>query len=176
MMRRIPRSEFRTAPWKNGGGVTHEIARLDAGPALVWRISLAEVGRDGPFSSFPGLMRVLTVIDGAGLDLEGPTQILHALPLEPVRFSGDTPIHGRLRDGPCRDVNVIFDAGKVAVEVMVLHPDAIGTATAVLALSGEVRVGEVVLAPGDYAWTEREAVQTGAGGRALLIDLSPVGQ
>lgn len=87
-MRRIPRSDFQTARWQNGGGVTHEIARLEEGGALVWRISLAEVAADGPFSSFAALTRVLTVIDGMGMDLETPTQVLPALPLGPVRFSG----------------------------------------------------------------------------------------
>lgn len=173
-MRCIPRSGFRTAAWKNGGGVTHEIARMDDGGALVWRISLAEVGADGPFSSFPGLTRILTVIDGAGLDLESQAGVLPALPLSPVRFLGDTPIHGRLRGGPCRDVNVIFDARRVLARVSVLGAGGrVDATTAVLALAGEVRAGAALLAAEDFAFTDGEAVQTGPGGLALLIGLAP---
>lgn len=172
-MRRIPRSGFHTARWKNGGGLTHEIARLEDGGALIWRISLAEVAANGPFSAFPGLTRVLTVIDGGGLDLESPEEVLSALPLMPVRFSGDTPIAARLRGGSCRDVNVIFDPGRVAARVAVLRPDEGATATAVLALAGEVRVGDALLAPEDFAWTDREPVRVGADGLALLIELAP---
>ncbi|MFT3672511.1 HutD family protein [Aestuariivirga sp.] len=65
----IRRSQFQTVPWNNGGGITHEVAREDEDGKLHWRLSLAEVGRDGPFSLFPGLARILTVIDGVGMDL-----------------------------------------------------------------------------------------------------------
>lgn len=172
-MRRIPRSNFQTARWKNGGGITHEIARLEEGGALVWRISLAEVAADGPFSAFPGLTRILTVIHGPGLDLEGAVGVLAALPLKPVRFSGNSPMHGRLRGGPCRDVNLIFDARRVVADVTVLRPGEAGAALAVLALAGEVRVGDVALPPQDFAWTDGETVRAGPDGSALLIRLAP---
>lgn len=172
-MRRIRQSEFKTAAWKNGGGVTHEIARHDDGDVLVWRISLAEVAADGPFSLFAGLTRVLTVIEGAGVDLHSANGVLAALPLVPVRFSGGTPIDGRLRDGPCRDVNLIFDATRIAASASVLRPGGAGNATALLALAGDVRVGGMPLAPGDFAWTDRKTVRTGADGLALMIELAP---
>lgn len=60
-------------PWKNGGGETREIAifppaaNLDT---LDWRISMAVVAQDGPFSSFPGIDRTLCVIEGAGMELD----------------------------------------------------------------------------------------------------------
>ncbi len=173
-MRRIPQAQFQTAPWKNGGGITHEIARHRDGDALVWRISLAEVTTDGPFSSFPGLTRILTVIDGAGLDLHGPQGVLPARPLAPVRFAGDTPVDGRLLDGPCRDVNVIFDGHCVEASVSVLRAGDMASATGVLALAGAVRVGALPLPVGDFAWTDRETVRAEADGLALLIDIAPV--
>ncbi len=87
----IRRSQFQTVPWNNGGGITHEVAREDQDGKLLWRLSLAEVGRDGPFSLFPGLARILTVIDGPGMDLISPRgTLVHELPLlRPVYFSGD---------------------------------------------------------------------------------------
>ena len=116
-MRLIAPDQFLTQPWKNGGGVTHEIARAEEDGALLWRLSIAEVATDGPFSTFPGLTRILTVIEGAGLHLHTPDSRLDALPLKPVRFSGDMPIDSRLIDGPVRDFNLIWDATRRAATV-----------------------------------------------------------
>ncbi|EGD04024.1 hypothetical protein B1M_13530, partial [Burkholderia sp. TJI49] len=46
------------SPWKNGGGVTREIAAFPPGAALdafAWRVSVADVGAAGPFSRFDGI-------------------------------------------------------------------------------------------------------------------------
>jgi environmental stress-induced protein Ves len=40
--------------WKNGGGVTREILRSPEGMPYR-RFSIADVGREGPFSKFEGL-------------------------------------------------------------------------------------------------------------------------
>lgn len=45
------------SPWKNGGGVTREIAAQPPGASLdgfAWRVSVADVAQPGPFSRFPG--------------------------------------------------------------------------------------------------------------------------
>ena len=122
-MRIIPPSQFKTTPWKNLGGITHEIAKEETADGLIWRLSVAEVDTDGPFSQFDGLTRVLTVIEGAGLKLIHPDGIIEALPGRPVRFSGDLPVNGQRIDGKVRDLNVIFDANKVAVTVDPLTSD-----------------------------------------------------
>ena len=44
-----------------------ELAIADDG---AWRISLADITVDGPFSVFPGRHRLLTVVDGPVLGLE----------------------------------------------------------------------------------------------------------
>src|SRR3546814_2998707 len=87
--RRILTSDIQATPWKNGGGVTREIASGGGtgsrpGPSWGWRVSLAEVAQDGPFSTFPETDRVIAVIDGAGMDLvaarsEEPTYALPSL-------------------------------------------------------------------------------------------------
>ena len=109
--RRILTSEIQATPWKNGGGVTREIATGSApgpGPGWGWRVSLAEVAQDGPFSIFPATDRVIAVIDGAGMDLISPDGATVALePFQAVRISGDEPLSGRLRHGPVRDLNVM---------------------------------------------------------------------
>lgn len=71
-MRILRASEYKTMPWKNGGGVTVEIAIHPPGAsvdAFDWRVSMATVAQDGPFSSFPGVDRTLAIIEGNGLAL-----------------------------------------------------------------------------------------------------------
>jgi len=109
--RRIRTADIPAMPWKNGGGVTREIA---TGPspapdrAWGWRVSIAEVAQDGPFSIFPETDRVIVVIDGAGMDLVRPDGTILALePLQPVPFAGEEPLDGRLRGAAVRDLNVM---------------------------------------------------------------------
>ncbi len=157
MIRVLKPSAFVTSPWKNGGGITHEIARSGDKSGLIWRLSIAEVASDGPFSRFEGLSRILTVIEGEGLILHSPEQPIAARLLEPVAFSGDLPIDSRMIKGPIRDFNVIYDASRVAAAVLILragagaHSSKPGTETAVLAHTGETLVGDQPLAAGSVA-------------------------
>ncbi|MEH0072431.1 HutD family protein [Pannonibacter sp. Pt2-lr] len=63
----------RAMPWKNGGGITHELAVFPETAGLEdfgWRLSMAEVASDGPFSAFTGIHRTLALVDGAGIGLD----------------------------------------------------------------------------------------------------------
>ncbi|MCV2865551.1 HutD family protein [Albidovulum sediminicola] len=178
-MRIFAPEDFDTQPWKNGSGVTHEIAREDHGAGLLWRLSIAEVGTDGPFSAFPGLARVLTVIEGAGLHLHTPEGRLDALPLAPVAFSGDTPVRSRLIDGPVRDFNVIYDPAWLSAHVEQPpmgrsdYPLAPGHFYACLALASGVSVDGVTLPTLGVAQFEAGHVECPAGIAALLVRFAP---
>jgi hypothetical protein len=119
--RRILIADIVATPWKNGGGVTREIAtggRPDGARGWGWRVSLAEVAQDGPFSIFPETDRVIAVIDGAGMDLVSPDGATVALePFRAVKFSGDDRLSGRLRRGPVRDLNVMVLRKHFAAEM-----------------------------------------------------------
>ncbi|MEJ2814913.1 HutD family protein [Caulobacter sp. CCG-8] len=113
---RVLRAADRIAtPWKNGGGVTREVAAWPSGADLdgfEWRISLAEIAADGPFSTFPGVDRVLTVIQGEGLLLTVDDRMLAldaASP--PLDFPGEARVAARLTDGPISDLNVMVRRG-----------------------------------------------------------------
>ncbi len=99
------------APWKNGGGTTAEVAAFPEGSTFEtfgWRISMADVTSDGPFSSFPGIDRTLILVEGVGieLDVEGvPFRLDKASPK--LSFSGEDTTIGRLLSGPIRDLNVM---------------------------------------------------------------------
>lgn len=103
-------------PWKNGGGVTREIA---AGPDdaglddFVWRVSLADVAQAGPFSRFPGVDRTLVLLSGDGMRLEQDDGTVHALhrPLDLAAFAGETAIDATLPGGATRDFNLMLRRG-----------------------------------------------------------------
>jgi environmental stress-induced protein Ves len=102
-------------PWKNGAGLTREIAF--GGPSRAnfdWRISLAEVERDAPFSAFPGIDRCIALWRGAGMRLRSTDgAIEHALtePLAPWHFPGDLALDATLVHGPSSDFNVMTRRG-----------------------------------------------------------------
>lgn len=101
--------------WKNGAGRTREIIREDDGAELLWRLSLATVTKGGPFSLFPGLDRIIVLIEGQSMTLhfeDGETVSLS--PVVPRRFSCDRPLHAHLPNSQqCRDLNLLFRKGDV---------------------------------------------------------------
>lgn len=107
-------SSIRPEPWRNGGGVTREIARHPRGASdgsWDWRVSIAEVGKAGDFSAFPGMERVISVIDGELLVLtvDGEEHAMERY--RPFRFSGDAVSSSALPTGDIRDLNVIARRG-----------------------------------------------------------------
>lgn len=108
-MKIIRASDLTEVRWKNGGGVTREIAVASAQGKTLWRLSIADVAVDGPFSDFTGLTRILTVIRGNGMDLISAQGNLSADLNQPVRFDGALRINSVLKDGPIQDLNLMFD-------------------------------------------------------------------
>ncbi|MEN8653332.1 HutD family protein [Streptomyces sp. 21So2-11] len=126
-LRVLKAADLAAVPWKNGGGVTREIAAWPESAGIddfAWRVSLADVAVDGPFSAFPGVDRTLTVVEGAGMELTvGGRQHLVDVRDTPHRFPGDVPTEGRLLDGPVVNLNVMHrrDRGGMAVLVSVVR-------------------------------------------------------
>jgi environmental stress-induced protein Ves len=104
-------------PWKNGAGLTREIAAGPRGAGNAdfdWRFSVAEVERVAPFSVFPGIDRCIVLLAGAGLHLRSDDGSLdHRLdaPCEPFHFSGDLLLSAEPIDGPSSDFNVMTRRG-----------------------------------------------------------------
>ncbi|RQR51199.1 HutD family protein [Burkholderia sp. Bp9126] len=108
----IRAADLVASPWKNGGGVTREIAAHPPGAALdtfAWRVSVADVAAAGPFSRFEGIDRTLVLLSGAGMTLAAADGARHVLdaPLARADFAGETAIDATLRDGPTRDFNLM---------------------------------------------------------------------
>lgn len=120
------RASLVPTPWKNGGGVTREIACFPPGAvmdAFDWRISIATIAADGPFSVFEGVDRVITLLDGAGMRLrarDGSFDHLLDTPLAPFAFPGEAPVDCTLLAGESQDFNVMTRRGKLQAKVQVL--------------------------------------------------------
>ncbi|GHC50661.1 HutD/Ves family protein [Neogemmobacter tilapiae] len=165
-------AQFLTSPWRNGGGVTHEIAKAEQDGRWLWRLSVAEVASDGPFSHFPGMARILTVIEGAGMVLDTPDGPLAAQPLHPVGFSGETSVVGRLLNGQIRDLNVIYDPLRVRAEVRLWQGEAVQShdrgMTGLFALSDGVHANGQTVPEGAMVLGHGFTLQ---GGQGLLLHL-----
>jgi hypothetical protein len=120
-------SDYRAMPWKNGGGITTELAIEPEGASLdtgfSWRLSMADVRTDGPFSIYQDCERTIMLVKGKGMELDfnghGIQRLENAY--EPVMFPGEWHAVGRLLNGPCRDFNVITRKG-LTQKVSVLRP------------------------------------------------------
>ena len=177
MIRLLRAIDYRRMPWRNGGGETREIlvsppgASLDA---LEWRISLATVASDGPFSEFRGITRTLSVIRGAGITLrvadEPPRQLLQSS--EPCTFDGETATSASLIDGPIVDLNVMSRREVASHRVSRLSVEG----TSQLATSADVtlvfcRTGSVMCRDGGtaVALTEEDCVLIEGPPRAVEL-------
>jgi hypothetical protein len=158
----VPASGFRRTPWKNGGGVSTDVAdsyRPDAAPGawdgVVWRLSRTQIVTPGPFSDLTGYERLQVVIAGRGLVLVTPQgEIDLREPFAPVRYDGGTPIVTRLEHGPVEVVNLIADRALCDIALVVLKPGE----------PAELRTGlHLVYAPDGPASGE-------AGGQAFSIE------
>jgi environmental stress-induced protein Ves len=179
MIRALPVSARTAVPWKNGGGVTREIAVWPEGAgmdAFAWRVSLAEVAADGPFSAFPDVDRTLTVVEGAGMDLTvGGERRLVNTRYAPRDFRGDVPTDCRLLDGPVVNLNVMWrrGAGSTAPTVAVVRGRLrVRAGALVVALDGTAEVAGVALGPYDAVRLGAEDAVLHARGRTAVIGLS----
>jgi environmental stress-induced protein Ves len=108
----IPYASREPAPWKNGGGSTTEIAIAPAGSSLDdfdWRISLATIAQDGPFSIFAGVDRTLALVEGQGmiLDIAGDGRFVVNEDDPVIEFGGEAVIQSTLNGGVTTDFNVM---------------------------------------------------------------------
>lgn len=95
--------------WRNGGGVTRELFAWPPGEAWQVRVSIADIDRSGPFSSFAGVTRWFVVLEGEGVELGLPGGDVTLRPGDAARcFDGAAAPACRLLDGPTRDLNLML--------------------------------------------------------------------
>lgn len=159
MVRIVRSADVAPQPWDNGGGTTRELLRADDG---AWRVSLADVDADGPFSTFAGRHRLLTVVDGPVLRLvvDGVETLVE--PRRPFAFAGDAGVGASVPEGPVRVLNVVADpAVEAFVTVLELGRSSalpLADDQAALVLEGRAQAGDgeaaaydLVVGPGDVS-------------------------
>jgi environmental stress-induced protein Ves len=96
------------SPWKNGGGTTQSLVCWPNPSDWVFRMSVARIDSDGPFSEFKGVDRWFAVLSGEGVVLQFPERRVEAGALDAaVQFSGDLPCQCSLINGPTVDFNLM---------------------------------------------------------------------
>lgn len=186
----IPATDYRRERWSNGLGWTREIAREPEQGAFDWRVSIAEVDRDAPFSAFPGVERELVLLSGDGMRLSvGEDPPLDLLPPHGrIRFSGERAARAELIGGPTTDYNLMWRPDRV--DASLLHRPLVGPMLffaepgvrwLVTLIGGRALVKDALLplpmAQGDSLWIgERSAgrVILEGGGQLLLARFAPV--
>jgi environmental stress-induced protein Ves len=156
-MRHLTQADYTRQPWKNGKGVTVELARAERDGALLWRLSMATVAEDGAFSLFHGIERNLTVLTGPGFRLMGDGIALDCLPLRPVAFPGDIAVRAEGTNGQTStDFNVMTARKLPRPDVRPLEGPTDLPARGLLALFalGPAVLADRALAPHDLILTE----------------------
>ncbi|HEY8320942.1 MAG TPA: HutD family protein [Candidatus Baltobacteraceae bacterium] len=100
-------ASYQRVAWKNGGGVT-DIVEAFRGEPSAWRISIARIDRDGPFSDFSGYDRTIVPLSGGAITLVfAAGEERRLTPLAPFSFPGEAAVDARLAGEPASDLNVI---------------------------------------------------------------------
>jgi len=121
--------DHRRMPWKNGRGETVEIAVFPQGATVDtfdWRISMATVAEDGPFSVFNEIDRTLSILEGNGMELaiEGREPVLLNQASKPYPFPADAATTAKLVDGTITDLNVMTRRNRFSHSVEAIQAPA----------------------------------------------------
>ena len=165
-------AEHTAMPWANGRGVSYEVARdNDAAGEWRWRLAIAPITEDGPFSPLPGVHRELTLIEGDGLMLMIDGTMVGCARGQVVRFSGNSPTHAALTQGPVVDLNVMSREDAPMTMSIVHGPSIIEPCAALVAITTCQVVGvgqEGVLEPRDALVGANNVVRLTSGTAAVI--------
>lgn len=161
---RIQRSaEHHVVPWANGLGVTADVFLSPTDSAeWTWRLSIADVSDDLPFSFMPGIDRHIVVAQGAGMGLtiDGAAEVRMDRTTPALSFAGESVTTCRLLDGPIADLNLMIRRGRAVGALSVVPllaatsiPLSIGE-VAIVVLEGTATIGETELAVFDAVLLE----------------------
>ena len=123
---KVLRASDRVAtPWKNGGGVTYQVASEPAGASLSdfdWRVSIAQITSSGPFSVFPDVDRILIILGGRlALSVDGQVGALATPRTAAQTFAGDVAAWAMPIGEPVEDLNLMYRRGRFQGEIKQLR-------------------------------------------------------
>ncbi len=167
-VQRLGPPDYARQRWRNGAGFTTELAAERDDGKVVWRVSVADVARSGPFSDFSGYERTILLLEGNGMALsfDGGAEVVLDRALEPFRFDGGWKAFCRVLAGPVRDFNLMADPARVRASLDVVHL-APGEVAPIHAAAGTTLL-YAARGPADVATGAERA--TLAGGEMLRID------
>ena len=170
----IEPTAWRSQPWRNGAGVTHELVRWPAGDAFAVRISVAEITAPAPFSAFAGYRRWLYLLDGGPVTLaRGGEDVILAEPGDGLAFAGEDRIAATAVARPSRDLNFMVSEALPARAAILrggAREELAGAVVAVVAIAGEVVVAGAAGADRRVLGRHGCAWDTGA---RIAVELAP---
>lgn len=185
-------TDVAATPWRNGGGITRELAVWPTAGEWSWRMSVAAVDRSGPFSRFEGKERWLAVLQGKGVLLDvgvGPRALqpgpnAHAITVAdaPFYFDGEATTYCHLRDGPSQDFNLMVRKGAQPSRMVRVRdhynstidaPKFIAVYAAETGVSVEFNQELVYVPPATLLWrsVSKKAVVRISGAQALWMEI-----
>jgi environmental stress-induced protein Ves len=173
---RLDPAAYRRTPWKNGGGMTIDIADAYAPGAepggwsgMLWRLGRTRIVEPGPFSDLSGYDRILTVIGGRGLVLEiaGGEALDVREPFRPIRFTGENRITSRLEAGPVAVFNLMSDR-KHAIDVAVLGGQDTRALDAAINIVYAIEDTDIVLGGQAFTLKADEALRSDEAGHLIV--------
>jgi environmental stress-induced protein Ves len=156
-------------PWRNGAGVTREIASGQWQPPdpaagaqqttpWDWRVSVADIAQEGPFSIFANTDRQAALASGQALQLRSGAAVLRFDALGDVhRFPGEEALSAQLPGGPVQLFNLMTRRGRATATLAAVHADTrleLGGDCALVLLTVRGAFGVAVHGPGDRVGPE----------------------
>jgi environmental stress-induced protein Ves len=117
-------------PWRNGGGVRRDLLEGPGGADWLWRVSIADIAADGPFSSYPDCRRWFALVKGVGVELRFGTRVERVMRgSPPLSFDGASAPDCRLVDGPAGALNLLLQGDAhgsmgIATDAAPWHPES----------------------------------------------------
>jgi environmental stress-induced protein Ves len=178
------------APWRNGGGSTRELLAWPSAERWALRLSVAEIERDGAFSSFHGIERWFAVIEGAGVELRfGSADRIRSVRRgdEVLQFDGGIAPACRLLDGPTQDLNLMLARGRGGLqrlspgEPLLLRAPFKAVYVADAAVLHRAGAAPQPLAAGSLAWSDAApgqlwTLEAEPGARAWSVAYEPAAE
>ncbi|MGZ8337178.1 MAG: HutD/Ves family protein [Allosphingosinicella sp.] len=115
--RHLPAAARAARPWRNGGGVTRDVAIFPHGAGdddFLWRASLATIADAGPFSAWPGVDRTFMPLRGEVLIAVDNGPVRRLVAGDPaIDFAGEAAVTARPAGNECTVLNLMARRGRI---------------------------------------------------------------
>ncbi|MBD8679874.1 HutD family protein [Sphingomonas sp. CFBP 13720] len=167
IVRLLPAAARVAVPWRNGGGVTREVA-ADCTCMFGWRVSIADLEGHACFSAFPGIERSFVLAHGGPVQLtiDGALRVLAAGDI--ARFPGEAEV---LQHAPATAsaINVMTRRGVYTHRTTVRDAPFSAAADLLMPLGNDVGYAGSVLTAGDALLGGRDPILLTGTGAVLLV-------